>query len=270
MEEKELETTDSQDEISESLDEMSESQEDATEVIVDESTKTSNEKEEQKFSQREVNEIVENRLNRERKRIERENKENIAKYEELAFLTQQGLKANDLDETLAKSREFYGKQGIKYAPTNDSDDTILGKAYANEIIEESESIDDLEKVVNKLNKKNDLNLKEKVLLDSLESEISDRKRITELKSIGVSDDELNSKEFKAFESQFLKDTSIESIYELYKLKNTAPQAVENPGSMKTIPGKEKLNFISEADFDKMTEKEIKENMDLIKESMQKW
>lgn len=143
MEDEELETTDSQYETSESHDEITESQEETTEVIVDESTKTPPEKEEQKFSQKEVNEIVENRLNRERKRIEREYKENVAKYEELAFLTQQGLKANDLDETLDKSREFYGKQGIKYAPSNDSDETILGKAYANEIIADSESIDDL-------------------------------------------------------------------------------------------------------------------------------
>lgn len=270
MEDEELETTDSQYETSESHDEISESQEETTEVIVDESTKTPPEKEEQKFSQKEVNEIVENRLNRERKRIEREYKENVAKYEELAFLTQQGLKANDLDETLDKSREFYGKQGIKYAPSNDSDETILGKAYANEIIADSESIDDLEKVVNKLTKKSNLNLKERVLLDSLKSEINDRKRITELKSIGVNDDELNSKDFKAFESQFLKDTPIKKIYELYKLTNTVPQTVENPGSMKTTPGKEKINYISEADFDKMTEKEIKENMDLIRDSMQKW
>ena len=40
--------------------------------------------------------------------------------------------------------------------------------------------------------------------------------------------------------------------------------------MKSIPAKEKKKYITEAEYDRMTDKEIEENMDLIKESMSKW
>ena len=201
--------------------------------------------------------------------MERENKEALSKYQELAYLTQEGLKANSLDETLDKSREFYGKQGIKYIQNN-ADDEIVGNYYAKEIISESDSIEDLESQVNKLSKKQKLSAREEVVLKSLNDEIQNRKRITELRTIGVTEDEYNSQAFMDFEKHFTKDTPIKEVYELYKLKNTTDKPVENPGSMKSIPGKEKRGYISQAEYDKMTEKEIEENMDLIRESMYKW
>ena len=107
-------------------------------------------------------------------------------------------------------------------------------------------------------------------MKSLNDEIQNRKRITELRVIGVTEDEYNSQDFIDFEKQFTKDTPIKEFYELYKLRKTTEKPVDNPGSMKTIPGKEKRGYISEAEYDKMTDKEIEENMDLIRESMYKW
>ncbi len=237
-----------------------------------ESTETIVEKEAEQpkmISQDEVNSIVEKRLSRERKRMEREYKDSLSKYQELAYLTQEGLKANSLDETLDKSREFYGKQGIKYVPNN-ADDEIVGNYYANEIISESDSIEDLEEQVKKLSKKQRLSSREEIVLKSLNDEIQNRKRIAELRTIGVTEDEYNSQGFKDFEKRFTKDTPIKEVYDLYKLKNTTEKVVDNPGSMKTIPGKEKRGYISPAEYDKMTDKEIEENMDLIRESMYKW
>lgn len=259
MEEKELEQTNEEEVVEQEF--TDEATEESTETIVEEEKPKT-------FTQDELDSIVEKRLSRERKRMERENKEALSKYQELAYLTQEGLKTNSLEETLDKSREFYGKQGIKYIPNN-ADDEIVGKYYADEIISESDSLDDLESQAKKLSSKEKLSTREEIVLKSLNDEIQNRKRITELRTIGVTEDEYNSQGFKDFEKHFTKDTPIKEVYELYKLKNT-DRPVENPGSMKSIPGKEHRGYISEQEFDKMTDKEQYENMDLIRESMYKW
>ena len=101
-------------------------------------------------------------------------------------------------------------------------------------------------------------------------EISNRRRISELRTIGVSEDEYNSNEFKEFEKKFTKDTPIKDVYNLYRLQHNTVEPVDNPGSMKTVASKEKKGYISEAEYDRMTDKEIEENMDLIRKSMEKW
>ena len=224
------------------------------------------------FTQDEVDEIVSRRIKREKNRIERDYSEELNKYKELAYLTEKGLKANDLDETLEKTRKFYEEQGIKYVPSaNTKDDEILAKAYANEIIEDNDSIEDLEKYANKLSRKNNLSNRDKLVLENIVSEINDRKRLTDLKKIGVTEDVYNSKEFRNFESKFNKETPIDEIFNLYNSsKKQAESKPANPGSMKSIPGKKEKGYITEAEYDKMTDKEIEENMDLIMKSMPKW
>ena len=241
--------------------------EETTETIVEETTPSEPTYTESQMQER-INSAVEKRIARERKKLDREYKESLSKYQELAYLTQQGLKAESLDDTLEKSREFYGKQGITYVPNNE-DDEIIGRAYANEIISEADSLDELEDTAKRLSSKGNLSKRDKIILDNLNGEIDTRKRIAKLESIGVTEEEYNSSEFKQFASQFNKDTPIENVYEIYK-RNTDVKPVENPGSMKSIPGKERKDFITEAEYNKMTEKEIEENMDLIRESMYKW
>ena len=222
------------------------------------------------FTQDEVDELISKRIKRERNRIERDYSEELNKYKELAYLTEKGLKANDLDETLERSRQFYKEQGITYVPnTNTKDEEILAKAYSNEIIDECDSVEDLENYANKLSRKGNLTNKEKLVLDNLNSEITNRKRLTDLRKIGVSEDIYNSKEFRDFESKFAKETPIDEIYNLYN-SSKATKQVANPGSMKSTPGKKEKGYITEAEYDKMTDKEIEENMDLIMKSMSKW
>ena len=93
--------------------------------------------------------------------------------------------------------------------------------------------------------------------------------IEEESKIGVKKEVYNSSEFKAFEKQFTKDTPIDDIYELYKIKTTKKK-VDNPGSLKGVQTKSKKEYITEAEYDRMTDKEIEENMELIRRSMEKW
>ena len=225
------------------------------------------------FTQEEVNEMMKDRIKRERNKLDRDYREQLSKYEELAYLTQEGLKASNLEETLEKSRSFYGKQGIKYQPANNTrEDEILANAYAREIIEESDSIEEIKAAADKLlNKGTSITNREKLVVQGLIGEMESRERISNLKKLGVKEEVYNSDEFRAFEKKFAKDTPISDVYELYRtMTKPTAKVVENPGSMKSIPAKENKAFITEAEYDRMTDKEIEENLDLIHKSMLKW
>ena len=224
------------------------------------------------FTQDEVDKMVKDRLKRERNRLDRDYREQLSKYEELAYLTQEGLKASNLEETLEKSRSFYGKQGIKYQPAKSTrEDEILANAYTREIIEDSDSIEEIKAAADKLLKKGaSITNREKLVVQGLISEMESRERLSNLRKLGVKEEVYNSDEFRAFEKKFAKDTPISDVYELYRAKTKPTKIVENPGSMKSVPAKDKKTFITEAEYDRMTDKEIEENMDLIKLSMTKW
>lgn len=259
-----------EEELEETLD-FTDNEEEST-IPVEEETTEEPEKVKM-FTQDEVDNMLKNRLKRERNRLDREYKERISKYEELAYLTQEGLQAENFEDTLNKSRDFYGKKGIKYIPKqNTEEDEIIAKYRANEIIEEAEGIEEIQSTIdNLLSKGINMTSKEKLITEKLISELDNRKRLTELKTIGVKEEIYNSSEFKEFEKRFTKDTPISDVYDLYKAKYLIPKKeISNPGSMRTTPSTEKKTFISEAEYDKMTEKEIENNMDLIMESMKKW
>ena len=278
----ESETTDSE-EVEETIDEeyddgtptdeTTEETQDEEEVVEPEKAKSFKEilKEHPEY-QEEMNSMMEDRVIRERKKMDRKYKDELSKYEELAYLTQKGLEAEDFDDALNKTREFYDTKGIKYSPkANSKDNEILANAYAQEIINDCDSIDDLEDAIKTISKKGDkISERDALIIKGLNSEITSRKRFAELSSLGVSEEVYNSKEFKDFESKFSKETSISDIYEIYNTTLKAEKHIQNPGSMKSVPSTEKKDFISEKEYDRMTDKEIEENMELIRNSMSKW
>ena len=220
--------------------------------------------------QDEMNDIMESRVNRERKKLDRDYQKKLSKYEELAYLTKAGLKAESDDDALEKTRDFYGKQGIRYTPNRSArEEEILASADVEEILENADSIEEIESEVQRLNNKSNISNREKLIAQKLTEEIYNRRRISELSKMGVKKEVYNSSEFKAFEKQFTKDTPIDDIYELYKIKTTKKK-VDNPGSLKGVQTKSKKEYITEAEYDRMTDKEIEENMDLIRRSMEKW
>ena len=224
------------------------------------------------FTQDEVNEMMDKRIKRERRRLDREYQEELSKYKELAYLTKEGLETDDLDEALDKTREFYDKKGIKYSPeANTRDEEILANAYAQEILDDCDSVEDIEDAIKNLSKKGaKMTNKDALVIKGLDNEVKTRKRLAELSALGVSEEVYNSKEFKDFESKFAKETPIGDIYEIYNTTKKAEKHIQNPGSMKSIPSEEKKDFITESEYDRMTDEEIEKNLDLIHKSMPKW
>ena len=267
-EDEESETTDNMDEELENV-ENEEEYTDSEETSQEEEVETPAPK---TFTQEELDTIVENRLKRERKRLDKEYNSKLSKYEELAYLTREGLKAENDEDALEKTRNFYGKQGIKYTPGRSArEEEILASAEAQDILDNCDSTDDIEKEIKRiLSKGTNATDRETLIAQKLNDELTLKVRVSELEKIGVKEEIYNSAEFKKFERQFTKETPIADIYELYRSKTTPKKEVYNPGSMKTTAGKEKKKFISEAEYDKMSSKEIEANMDLIRQSMLEW
>lgn len=247
---------------------------DAEPVEESEETETTEEpkKVEKTFTQDEVNQMFEKRIKREKSKLDRQYKEKLSKYEELAYLTQKGLETDSFDEALDKTRQFYDEKGIKYSPKSDNkDEEILANAYAREILEDCESVEDIEDAIQNIsNKGTRLTERDGFIIKDLNKEVSRRKRLAELSSLGVTEEVYNSDDFKSFESKFSEATPISDIYEIYNTTKKAEKQIQNPGSMKSVPSAEKKDFISEKEYDKMTDEEIEENMELIRNSMSKW
>ena len=278
--EEESETTDNMDEESEEVEneeEYTDSEETSEEVekSTEEPEKVSSLKDllkEHPEYQTEIDNFVEGRVKREKNKIDRVYQKKLSEYEELAYLTREGLKAENDEDALEKTRNFYGKQGIKYTPGRSArEEEILASAEAQDILDNCDSTDDIEKEIKKiLSKGTNATDRETLIAQKLTDELTLKVRVSELEKIGVKKEIYNSAEFKKFEKQFTKETPIADIYELYRSKTTPKKEVYNPGSMKTTAGKEKKKFISEAEYDKMSSKEIEANMDLIRQSMLEW
>lgn len=259
-----------------------------TEEIQEEVNTESPETEEQKpeveekvlnLTQTELNKMMEDRVRRERNTAKR-NEENIKRdYEEkladIENIIKAGFGTDNLNDGLNRITELCKNKGIKIPERKNSysqsDLEVLANHAADEIIADGYDAVDLElkKLANKGAER--MTAREKLIFTKL----NDTKKVLdsekELASIGVKPEILHSKEFKDFADKFTGSKfSMKEVYEMYA-KESKPKPKAKPiGSMiNNNPGKEK-DFISEAEYDKMTDKEIEENMDLIRKSMRSW
>lgn len=226
--------------------------------------------------QNQFNDIMQNRLTRETKRLDREHQEQLSKYQELGYLTQKGINAEDLDDALIKSRDFYSKQGIKYTPqTSQRDEEILANADSKEIIDSCNDENDLIAEADKIAQKGiNMSSREKVILKNLKSELENIKGLKDLEKIGADKKVYESDEFKKFSNHFTKETPMSDVYDLYITKNKTAKKIENPGSMKnTTTNKTVKDFYTIDEARKYTTADLNKNPELFKaieNSMSKW
>ena len=194
-----------------------------------------------------VNDILPSKIAKATRKIERQYKDKLSKYEETESILQAGLGTKDISESNEKMRQFYKEQGIEipaFQKSNysDSEEKILGQFEANEIIKLG--FDDMQEEANrladigydKLSKRDNIGYdklskrdKEKFVI--LGKALTNEKNKQELQKLGVSTDLLDKQEFKDFVSQFNQNTPIKTVYELYKKTQPKPE-VNTIGSMK--------------------------------------
>lgn len=232
------------------------------------------EQEEKKYTQAEMDEVVERRLARERRKLEKEYRNKNKKYDELAYLTGQGIGGENLDDTLEKTREFYNEKGIKYTPKVDERDTeVLASADAEEIIESCNSTEELEKEIRKLKAEDNLTERESIVLTKLQDNVARQKQIASLETIGASKEVYESDKFKKFANDFNKDKPIEDIYDMYmQLNNSAKKT--SAGSMKSEPDTKGVKeFYTYEEASKLTIDDYNKNpglLEAVERSQAKW
>jgi hypothetical protein len=238
------------------------------------------EKPEKTFTQEELNSIIQDRLRKEKNSSKR-NEESIRKeyddrLSEVESILNAGFGTSNLDEGLNRIRELCKQKGIEIPKKSNGqyskdDLQILANANAQEII--NDGYDAIENELSRLTRKGADKMSEReqlvfLKLDDEKKKLDSRK---ELKSVGAKDEILESKEYNEFADKFAGSKfSSKEIYEMYIKDNKPKEKAEPIGSMKNPSPKEKKTFITEAEYDKMSEKEIEENMDLIHKSMSRW
>lgn len=273
IEEMESDAIDDEEEVE---DESNYNEDDSNKNTTDNSSQNKSEK---NFTQEELNSIVQDRvrkLNNASKRNEQQiRNEYESKLADIENILNAGFGTNSLDDGIKRIRELCEEKGIdipeRTVQYSKGDLEILANATAQDII--NDGYEAVENELSRLTKKgtDKMSDKEKLIFLKLEDEKKNLDAKKELKSIGAKDEILNDSKFIEFTDKFAGSKfSMKEIYEMYIKENKPKEKAEPIGSMKNPNPKEKKKFITEAEYDKMTEKEIEENMSLIRESMQQW
>lgn len=233
--------------------------------------KTYTEEEFEKAVNDRLNNILPKKIEREKNKMERKYREELAKYEETESILQKGFGAKDIIDANKKLREFYKEQDIEIPEYqkpkySEEDEKILGKAEASKIIDLG--YDEMQEEANRLAEigLDKMTSRQKVMFNTLAEELTHQKQIKELAELGVKEDVLSNSDFKEFASQFNSKTPIKNVYEMYT-KIKPQKKYEQIGSMKSIKEPVQKDYYSNEEIAKMSPEDIRKNWDVIRKSM---
>ena len=245
----------------------------------EEETTDVEEKEEKTLTQAQVDHIIAERVRRMQNASKREQDNISREYEEkmtdIENIIKAGFGTENLEDGLSRITELCEEKGIVIPKRENrysqSDLEVLAKYTANEIIADGyEAVDsELKKLANK--GANKMTEREKLIFTNLNQAKKELDNEKELASIGVKPEILKSKEYKDFADKFTGSKfSAKEVYEMYTKETKQKTKAKPIGSMINPNPKQEKDFISEAEYDKMTDKQIEENMDMIRKSMKYW
>lgn len=238
-----------------------------------ESVKTYTEEDLERLVNERVNEILPNKIEREKRKIEKNYRDKLANYEETESILSTALKTQGITEINKQMRELYKEQGIdipiyqkpKYS---DDDEKALGELEASKVIKLG--FDAMQEEANQLADigTDKMTVRQKAMFSKLANELTAQKEKRELVKMGVKEDILEDLNFRQFSSQFNKDVPIQTRYEMYqKFNNKETKKYDQIGSLKNNKEPIKKDFYSNEEIAKMSPEEIKKNWDIIRKSM---
>ena len=215
---------------------------------------------EKKYTQEDVDRLIDARFAREKSKQEKQNE----KYKELESIMQAALGAQDIDDVIKKSKEFYKANGIDIpeykSSLNVRDEEILADAYAKEIVSTGD-YKEMESEANRISKipVEERSIREKVMFDKLCDALMENKNKNELKAKGIDINILDDVKFKEFKKKLSYNTSITEAVDMFnKINNLAEAKKEKPasaGSAKSENRQECETFTPEK-INSMTPQEI--------------
>lgn len=241
--------------------------------------KTYTEEELEKIVNDRVNEILPNKIEREKRKLEKTYRDKLSKYEETESILSAGMGAKDISDANQKMRKFYKEQGIDipvYQPPkySDEDEKALGEMEANQVIKLG--FDDMQEEANRLAEKgtDNMTVREKAMFTTLAKELTNQKNRRELAKLGVKDEVLEDLNFRQFSSKFNSNTPITEIYEMYSKVNKDSKKYDQIGSMKnTKTTTEVKEFYTPEEASKFTRKDFDKNpklLEAVERSMPIW
>lgn len=264
----ELDTTNSNEQQAET----EELQQEDTQTIGEEVEKVPTEEE----IQSRIDKAVETRLKRERRENERKNKS----LYQIENALKKGLGVEDRAEILNKLNEFYEIPATN--TQNVKDEEFLGKAYAQEIIDEGD-IQEIEDEANRLASipRDKRSARENAMFNALCEKLVSNKQENELKNNGIGLEILSDKQFNSFRGKLNSDVSILEAVDMFnRLKQTEQEKKKekpaSPGSAKskgTTADSTVKEFYTFEEAKQFTRDELNRRPKLfeaIKKSMPKW
>ena len=210
------------------------------------------------YTDAEVDEIVKKKLYRQEQKLNRELNKQLSSYKRAEEVLNAGLGTSNIEEATDNLTNFYKEKGItipEYQPTYNEYDMEAGaEKEARETIESGydaivEEVDKLASIgLDKMSKR------DKVMFNILAQEREKIENEKEIASLGVSKEELENEDFKAFSNKY-SSLSLKDKYELYsQLK--APKIENKMGSMKNGATSTVKDYYSEEEISRLTEEEL--------------
>ena len=245
------------------------------EVIASENAEqTAEETQPKTYTQEEVDAIVGRAKARAKAKIE---KDYNRKYGDLMDTLKAGTGKEDVEELNDTFTKFYESKGIKINKKPDystKDIETLATAEANEII--NAGYEDVVEEVDRLAEigAENMTAREKAVYKALAEHRQKAERSKELTKIGVTEEEMNSSEFKEFASMFRSDIPITKVYDQFK-KSQPKKEFKPMGSMKNTTSDDNgvKDFYTYEEAMRFTKKDFDKNpalMKAVENSMSKW
>jgi hypothetical protein len=249
-------------EENENLVEETENVEQTTEEIAEvEETEVTDSVEEQPteavetFTKEQVDEMIAKKLARTKAKIRREYEN---KYSRLETVVNTGLGTSNVEESTRKLEEFYKKRGINIPsePTYSERETeLLANNEAQEIIEAG-----FDEVVEEVDRLASIGLenmspRDKVIFTKLATYRQAEEQERDLRSVGVSKDEIDSEEFREFTNKLNPDLSLKEKYEMYSAMKPKKQ-IKQIGSVKSGMTSQVKDHYSPEEIARMTDEEL--------------
>lgn len=210
------------------------------------------------YTDAEVDEIVKKKLYRQEQKLNREFNKQLSSYKRAEEVLNAGLGTSNIEEATTNLANFYKEKGItipEYHEQRSEEDTEVLANHDAEVIIDS-GYEDIVDEVDRLAQIgiDNMSTREKIMFQKLASERERIEAEKEIESLGVSKEELETKEFQDFSNKY-SGLTLKQKYELYS--QLKPKKNENiMGSMKSGATSQVKDYYTDEEISKLTEEEL--------------
>lgn len=225
--------------------------ENTAESVGDNAESSTENVEEKKYTDAEVDEIV-------KRKIARTKREYDKKYSKVESVLNKGLGTSNIDEATEKLVSFYARKGIKIEDEpkySEHELKIIANAEADEII--SYGYEEIKEEVDRLAEIGYENMsdRDKIIFTKLANERTKLEDEKALNSIGVSRDAIDDAEFKEYAKKLNPNLPLKEKYEMY-LQSKPKKQIETIGSMKNTQASQVKEYYSPEEISRLTDEEL--------------